>query len=80
MMEIVTASLPTLSHVPMDTTERGATEIIAKPGTLGADKNYDTGDFVTKKRRRKMTPHASKEKYSVIDRHTPPSTSVTEDR
>jgi transposase len=45
---------------------------IHKPGaTLGADKNYDTQDFVAKLRQRKVTPHvASKDKGSAIDGRT----------
>jgi len=59
------------------TAERDAAEtmvarIIAKPGaTFGADKNYDTRDFVAAMRKRKVTPHvASKDKGSAIDRRT----------
>jgi transposase len=59
------------------TAERDAAETlvartIAKPGaTLGADKNYDTKDFVAAMRKRKVTPHvASKDKSSAIDRRT----------
>lgn len=46
---------------------------IHKPGaTLGADKNYDTQDFVANLRQRKVTPHvASKEKGSAIDGRSP---------
>lgn len=49
-----------------------AKRTIHKPGaTLGADKNYDTPDFVAKLRQRKVTPHvASKEKGSAIDGRT----------
>jgi len=45
---------------------------VTKPGaTLGADKNYDTKDFVAAMRQRKVTPHvASKDKGSAIDRRT----------
>lgn len=45
---------------------------ITKPGaTLGADKNYDTQDFVAALRKHKVTPHvASKDKGSAIDRRT----------
>ena len=57
------------------TAEREAAETmversIDKPGaTLGADKNYDTKDFVAAMRKRKVTPHvARKEKGSAIDR------------
>lgn len=59
------------------TAEREAAETmvkrtIHKPGaTLGADKNYDTQDFVAKLRQRKVTPHvASNEKGSAIDGRT----------
>ncbi|MBD9358671.1 transposase [Methylomonas sp. EbA] len=59
------------------TAEREAAETmvkrtISKPGaTLGADKNYDTADFVGKLCRRKVTPHvASKNKGSAIDGRT----------
>ncbi|WP_231890794.1 IS5 family transposase [Methylomonas koyamae] len=45
---------------------------IHKPGaTLGADKNYDTKDFVAVLRIQKVTPHvASKDKGSAIDGRT----------
>lgn len=45
---------------------------IGKPGaTLGADKNYDTHDFVAKLRQHKVTPHvARKSKGSAIDGRT----------
>lgn len=59
------------------TAEREAAEtmvkrMILKPGaTLGADKNYDTQDFVAKIRQRQVTPHvASKDKGSAIDGRT----------
>jgi transposase len=59
------------------TAEREAAETLVKrtinkPGaTLGADKNFDTQDFVAAMRQRKVTPHvARKEKDSAIDRRT----------
>lgn len=59
------------------TAEREAAETLVKrtihkPGaTLGADKNYDTADFVAKLRQRKVTPHlARKDKGSAIDGRT----------
>ena len=39
--------------------------------TVGADKGYDTKDFVAECRARKVTPHvASKAKHTAIDRRT----------
>ncbi|MEC4749604.1 IS5 family transposase [Methylomicrobium sp. Wu6] len=59
------------------TAERGAAKdmvkrSIAKPGaTLGADKGYDTQDFVAAMRTCKVTPHvAQKAKGSAIDKRT----------
>lgn len=59
------------------TAEREAAKTLVKRtihkagATLGADKGYDTQDFVTALRQRKVTPHvASKDKGSAIDRRT----------
>jgi transposase len=59
------------------TAERDAAQVMAertidKPGaTLGADKGYDTADFVAEVRKLKVTPHvAQKDKGSAIDRRT----------
>ena len=38
--------------------------------TLGADKNYDTQDFVKKLRGLQATPHVAQKKYSAIDGRT----------
>jgi transposase len=66
----------TVTHAT-GTAEREAAEImvqrtIDQPGaTVGADKGYDTKDFVAALRQRRVTPHvASKEKGSAIDRRT----------
>lgn len=43
-----------------------------RPGaiTLGADKNFDTADFVAELREINVTPHVAQKKYSAIDRRT----------
>jgi transposase len=38
--------------------------------TLGADKGYDTDDFVTKCRELNVTPHVAMKKYSILDKRT----------
>ncbi len=38
--------------------------------TLGADKGYDTADFVAKVRKQKITPHVAQKKYSALDTRT----------
>ena len=38
--------------------------------TLGADKNYDTKEFVAQCRKRKVTPHVAQKKHSAIDGRT----------
>jgi IS5 family transposase len=59
------------------TAEREAAQTMVKRtihksgATLGADKNYDTHEFVAALRQRKVTPHVtSKNKGSAIDRRT----------
>ena len=58
------------------TAEREATLMMAertitKAGaTLGADKGYDTADFVDKVRKQKITPHVAQKKDSAIDART----------
>ena len=39
--------------------------------TLGADKGYDTKNFVKKLRCLRTTPHVAQKKYSAIDGRTP---------
>jgi len=38
--------------------------------TLGADKGYDTEDFVTECRELKVTPHIAMKQYSILDKRT----------
>jgi transposase len=38
--------------------------------TLGADRGYDTGDFITGCRELKVTPHVARKKYSILDGRT----------
>jgi transposase len=38
--------------------------------TLGADKGYDTGDFVTPCREMNVTPHVACRQYSIVDKRT----------
>jgi transposase len=38
--------------------------------TLGADKGYDTEDFVTECRELNVTPHVARKKYSILDNRT----------
>ena len=38
--------------------------------TLGADKGYDTEDFVTECRELNVTPHIARRKYSILDKRT----------
>ena len=58
------------------TAERDAALLMAEaipgdhPVTLGADKNYDTKDFVAEARNVGATPHVSQKQRSAIDRRT----------
>jgi hypothetical protein len=58
------------------TAERNTTlEMLAKvPGkhriTIGADKGYDTRDFVTACRDMNVTPHVARRQYSIVDKRT----------
>ncbi|MDD5094950.1 MAG: transposase [Dehalococcoidia bacterium] len=58
------------------TAEReAAIEMLDKAGqsrrvTVGADKNYDTADFVTKCREMNITPHVSRRQTSIVDGRT----------
>lgn len=38
--------------------------------TIGADKNYDTADFVTRCRKMNITPHVSRRQTSIVDGRT----------
>ncbi len=38
--------------------------------TVGADKNYDTHDFVTQCREMNVTPHVARRKWSALDKRT----------
>jgi transposase len=38
--------------------------------TLGADKGYDTEDFVTSCREMNVTPHVARRKWSIVDKRT----------
>jgi transposase len=38
--------------------------------TVGADKGYDTRDFVTACRERNVTPHVARRKWSIVDERT----------
>ncbi len=53
------AALDMLKQVP------GACRI-----TVGADKNYDTHDFVTQCREMNVTPHVARRKWSALDKRT----------
>lgn len=58
------------SLVEWDSAKTIVERTVTKPGaTLGADKNYDTTDFVAAMRQRKVTLQtAGKDKSSAIDR------------
>lgn len=45
-------------------------ESTANKRTLGADKNYDTKEFVAQCRKRKVTPHVAQKKHTAIDGRT----------
>jgi len=38
--------------------------------TVGADKGYDTRDFVTACREMNVTPHVARRKWSIVDKRT----------
>lgn len=50
--------------------EAAAEMVRARRGTLGADKGYDTKDFVREVRKLGVTPHVAQKATSAIDRRT----------
>ena len=70
---VVDATTTTLAS---GTAERDAALIMAKRSikkggaTLGADKGYDTAEFVKQLRDQGVTPHVAQKKHSAIDART----------